>query len=188
MGAYQVQSQAQNRKHSHARPAAQFAVDLPAARVIQVNEDGSLQIESMGQRFRALTGAQLDDLARMEVDLNGARKLNQNLQAGNAELEKQKLALLSEKAQLEIKFNASEQKVASLANDLSGSRVETNRYFVLLNDEVKARGQAQQFIPHSGANGVVGKFFELLDKPAVQFGFKVGLPLFQGVRSVAGCR
>jgi chromosome segregation ATPase len=142
----------------------------------------------MGQKFRALTGAQLDDLGRMEVDLNGARKLNENLQADNAQLEKQNATLLSEKAQLEIKFNASEQKVASLQTDLSGSRVDTNRYFVLLSDEVKARGQAQQFIPHSGAKGVVGKFLELLDKPAVQLGFKVGLPLLQGARALTGCR
>jgi hypothetical protein len=178
------QGQAHKRIKNDATPVrAALSTSLPTARALALNKDGSYDIEIGGQRLRALTGPQLDAWAYMEVELTAARARNENLQADNVALEKEKATLNHEKAELEIKFIASEEKVGSLTRDLTESKAATLRNFGLLADSIKSRDEmAGQFIPRTSAKGWWGKFLTVLDRPELQTTFKVGVPLFNAAR------
>lgn len=187
-----VHSQAQSRrrtpKRSHAAPT-QAVVNLPPATVLKLNDDGSYQIEISGQRFRALTGKQLDDWAKMEIDLRGAQQKNENLQADNKELEGELATRTHELGEEQKKFIASEAKVTSLTLDFERAREDAKRNFGLFMGERQLRTEAQQFIPHGEVKGFGGFILKALDGPYGQAAFKLVIPSAQFLKVMSqGCK
>ena len=151
----------------------QTSTPQPAAmKVLQNLDDGSRAIAIDGQRYLAITRQQLDAWQKLQIDYDGLVKLRAE--------DATQIATLQHKWELAAKdTETAGAKADSYKADFELAREDAKRNFGLFMSERALRVEAQQFIPHTGGNGALAKLLDLLDRPAVQAGFKLGIPLYQ---------
>jgi len=150
------------------------------ARVLQRLPDGSVAVEIDGQKMLAITDSQRKDWLKLQGRFDDCQKDGRELTGQVASL----------KHQVELKtkdVTIAEQQGASFKADFDRAKEDTGRArqdaqrnFGLFMGERQLRVEARQFIPHgNGGNSIFAKLLNFLDKPVVQTGFKLGIPLYQ---------
>jgi len=142
-------------------------------KLLQNLDDGSRSISIAGQKYLAITRQQLDAWQKLQIDYDGLIKLCAE--------DAVQVATLEHKRDLAVKdaeFWAA--KAYSYKSDFERAREDAKRNFGLFMSERELRTEAQQFIPHgNGGSGPFAKLLAIIDQPAVQAGFKLGIPLYQ---------
>lgn len=135
-------------------------------------DEHSAVVEINGKRYKAVDNDLLNEQAKSFDKLTAERD-----------------AARADGAQANAEIVALNDKVGQVAQqrddarrDLQDARVFISQQKQVIDQEASWRKGAQQFVPH-GSSGFAGKFLAFFDKPAVQAGFKIALPLAQAAKS-----
>jgi len=145
------------------------------AKVIKRLDEHSFEVEIGGQRFKAVDNVLLNEQSRSFDKLTAERDAARKEAAALDE------TFADEKKKLNDKVEQLTQQRDSARRDLQDARVFSAQQKQLLDQEAALRKESQQFVPHGGG-GFADKFLAFFDKPAVQAGFKIALPLAQTFR------
>lgn len=140
-------------------------------RVIERLADGSFIVAIDSVEFRALPPAKVAELAKQKIDLEGAQKINLEL---NVQI---KEALL-QRDLAQARKDLVQQKAESFEKDFNRTREDAARFQSLFMSERDLRIEASQFVPH-GNRTKLDKVLAFFDRPATVSFFKIGLPLIQ---------
>lgn len=141
-------------------------------KLLQNLDDGSRAISIDGQKYLAITRQQLDAWQKLQIDYDGLVKRREE-DAGQ-------LATLQRKWELAVTDTVTATaKADSYKSDFERAREDAKRNFALFMSERELRAEAQQFIPHGNTSGAFAKLLSFLDRPVVQAGFKLGMPIYQ---------
>ena len=129
---------------------------IPGARVVEVLPDNGYIVEIDGVKFRAITDEQLRMIQERKARLEGCEK---ELALGDAEMGRLKAAV-------ELALKDAQLATAQAAVE----RERANLFEAMYQGERELRLQAEAL----AKRGRVSRFF---DKPAVQIGIKLGMPI-----------
>lgn len=151
-----------------------FAVTCSAQQVSIVEQlsDGSYILKIDGAEFRAFGAAKMKELEGRKADLAACQR-------DGALAEGQIAVLTDEKQKLVEKVSLTERQRDDFKNQLQDTRVFVAQQKQLLDQEAQLRKDSQQFVPHGNGSGLGARLLSFFDKPAVQAGFKIGIPLLQ---------
>lgn len=155
------------------------------ATVVKQLDEHSFVVEIGGKRYKAVDNELLNEQARSFDKLTAQRDAAlADVSAANS----QSSVLRDEKVKLEGKVNDLIAQRDDARRDVQDARVFIAQQKQLLDQEAEARKATQQFIPHGNSGGWAGKLLDFFDKPAVQAGMKIVLPLAQTAKTFAQCR
>lgn len=143
-------------------------------------------VEIGGKRFKAVDNELLNEQSKVFDKLTAERDAARK---DGAAADAQIVALKNEKQKLAEKVSFTEQQRDDARRNLQDARVFIAQQKQLLDQETQLRKDSQQFVPHGSGNGFGAKLLSFFDKPAVQAGFKIGIPLLQmGKQFLGSCR
>lgn len=144
--------------------------------IVEKLADGSFVVKIDSQEFRALPADKIREIQKQKVELDGLKQID-------AEKDSQIASQAQEIALLKKDVEIVGMQRDSFDADFKRSQEDAKRWQGLFIGERALRQESAQFIGRSSTpNGFFGKFLTLLDHPASQALFKVGLPMLNTIR------